>query len=149
MATKTRLQVAAELLEQGRLREAKTRLVKELRSDPRSVAGLQLLGAVAFGMSDHDEAIDYLQRASRLAPSSPGPWLNLGKALLDALRPEEAAAALEHAVRHWPDIAVGRFSYGNALLALGKLEQAAEEFRAAIRLAPDDPGPFENLALVL
>ena len=150
MATRTRLQTAAELLRQGRLSEAKTRLIKELRLTPQSAAALELLGAVAFEMGKHEEAIDYLRRAGRLAPSSPGPALNLGKALLEAGRPEEAAEVLKDAVGRWPNIPDGHFSYGNALLALTRLEPAAEEFQAAIRLAPAQAGAaYENLAVTL
>jgi protein O-GlcNAc transferase len=149
MATKTRLQVAAELLGQGRLAEAKAKLVKELRLDPQSSPAAELLGAVLFEMGKHDEAIEHLRRALRLAPSSPGPRLNLGKALLEGGRADEAVETLAEAVRRWPDIAVGRFSYANALLAKGEHRRAIEEYRVAIGLAPRDAGAYANLALAL
>jgi len=149
MSMKTRLQAAADLLHQGRLGEARTKLLKELRLTPQSAAALELLGAVTFEMGKYDEALDYLHRAARLAPTSPGPWLNLGKAQLEAGYTGEAATTLENAVRRWPDIAEGRHSYGNALLAQGRPQLAVEEYRAAIRLAPTQVGPYENLARVL
>jgi Tfp pilus assembly protein PilF len=67
MAAKTRLQSALELLGQGRLAEAKAKLVKELRLDPRSVPALELLGVVASEIGQHGEAIEHLQRAMQLA----------------------------------------------------------------------------------
>ncbi len=149
MATKTRLQAAADLLHQGRLVEARAKLLKELRLAPRSAAALELLGAVVFEMGRHDEAIEYLRRATHLAPSSPGPSLNLGKALLEAGLFHEAAATLKDTVGRWPEIPEGRFSYGNALLAQGERERAVEEYGAAIKLAPNHVGCYENLALVL
>jgi len=146
---KTRLQAAAELLQAGRLAEAKTKLLKELRLAPQSAAALQLLGAVASQMGRHDEAIGYLRRAARLAPTAPGPQLNLGTALLLARRYEEAADTLRDAVSSWPDIPEGRLSFGNALLALTKREQAAAEYHAAMRLGPRQVGTCTNLAIAL
>jgi len=149
MAAKTRLQSALELLGQRRLAEAKARLVKELRLDPRSVPALELLGVVTFEMGQHAEAIAHLQRAMQLAPTSPGPPLNLGKALLETGEHDAAAAVLEAAVRRWPQIAEGHHTYGNALAAQGKHERAAEAYRTAVRLAPAEDGLYENLALTL
>jgi predicted O-linked N-acetylglucosamine transferase (SPINDLY family) len=149
MATRTRLQAAAELLGKGRLAEARARLLKELRLAPRSAPAVELLGAVAFEMGRHDEAIDHLRLAVRLAPNTPGPRLNLGKALLETGRADEAAELLQDAVRRWPHIPEGRFSLGNALFSLAKPEQAVQEFDAAIRLAPTVAGPYFNLAVAL
>jgi predicted O-linked N-acetylglucosamine transferase (SPINDLY family) len=149
MAVKTRLQAAADLLQQGRLAEARTRLLKELRLEPQSAAALELLGVVAFEMGRHQEAFDHLRRAAQLLPSSPGPRLNLGKALLDAGRLDEADKVLEEAVRRWPDIAEGRLSYGNVHLLQGRQALAAEEYRAAIRLSPKSGDAYVNLARVL
>jgi protein O-GlcNAc transferase len=149
VATKTRLQVAVELLSQGRLAEARTRLIKELRLTPQSAQALELLGIAAFEMGNYEEAIGHLRRAGQLASSSPGPRLNLGKALLQAGRTDEAAVILEEAVRRWPQIAEGHHSLGNALLGQGKPAEAAEAYNAAIRLAPTNPGPYANLALAL
>jgi len=149
MSAKTRLQAAAELLRQGRLVEARAKLLKEVRLAPQSAAAVELLGAIAFEMGKHEEAIGYLRQAVRLAPSSPGPRLNLGKALFEAGRPDEAAEALKEAVSRWPDIPEGRLSYGNVLFDQGKLEQAIEQYRAAIRLAPAQAGAYANLALTL
>jgi len=149
MATKTRLQVAAELLQQGRLTEARARLLKELKLAPQSAPALQLLGVVAFEMGRHDEAIGHLRRAAQIAPSMPGPQLNLGKALIGAGRLDEAGKVLEEATRRWPDIAEGRMSYGNVLYAQRKPELAAEEYRAAIRLAPTWTDAYDNLARTL
>jgi protein O-GlcNAc transferase len=149
MATKTRLQVAAELMGQGRLAEAKARLVKELRLDPQSAPATELLGAVLFEMGSHGEAIEHLRRAARLAPSSPGPHLNLGRALLGAGRGDEAAETLAAAVRRWPTIAEGHLFYGNALLAKGEHKLAVDEFQASIKLAPGTPAAYANLALAL
>jgi predicted O-linked N-acetylglucosamine transferase (SPINDLY family) len=147
MATKTRLQVAAELLQQGRLAEARARLIKELRLDPQSAPASELLGAVLFEMGSRDEAIEHLRRATRLAPSSPGPSLNLGKALSAVGQLDEATAVLADAARRWPRIPEGRHSYGNALLARGERQAAIEEYRAAIALAPKQASLYINLAL--
>jgi predicted O-linked N-acetylglucosamine transferase (SPINDLY family) len=149
MAAKTRLHAAADLLRQGRLTEARTRLLKELRLEPQSAAALELLGVVTFEMGRHEEAIGHLGRAAQMLPSSPGPRLNLGKALLEAGRLDEAAKVLEEAVRRWPDIAEGRMSCGNARLLQGRLASAAEEYQAAIKLAPKSAAPYVNLARVL
>jgi predicted O-linked N-acetylglucosamine transferase (SPINDLY family) len=144
---KTRLQAAAELLHTGRLAEARTKLLKELRLSPRSAPALELLGAVASQMGRHEEAIGYLRRAADIDLSAPGPRLNLGTALLLARHYDEAADVLRHAVSRWPNIPEGRLSYGNALLALKRREQAIQEYHAALRLNPRQAGTCTNLAI--
>lgn len=146
---RTRLQAAAELLQAGRLAEARAKLVKELKLSPRSAPALELMGAVASGMGRHEEAVGHLRTAAELAPSAPGPHLNLGTALIAARRFVEAADALARAIDRWPEIPEARFSYGNALLALGRRERAAEAYRAALRLNPRQAGLCARLALAL
>jgi len=146
---KTRLQAAAELLQAGRLADAKPKLLKELRLSPDSAPALELLGAVVSGMGRHEEAIGHLRRAVSLAPSAPGPRLNLGTAQFAAGRFAEAADTLADAVRSWPDIAEGRLSYANALVALGKRKHAIQHYHAAIRLAPRQVGTCTSLAIAL
>jgi predicted O-linked N-acetylglucosamine transferase (SPINDLY family) len=90
-----------------------------------------------------------LRTCCTLSPTSPGPPLNLGKALLETGRNDAAAAVLEAAVRKWPQIGEGHHTYGNALAALGKHRQAADAYRAAIRLAPGEDSLYENLGLTL
>jgi Tfp pilus assembly protein PilF len=70
MAAKTRLQSALELLGQGRLAEAKAKLVKELRLDPRSVPALELLGVVASEMGQHGQRAMQLARLAGSASQS-------------------------------------------------------------------------------
>ena len=62
--------------------------------------------------------------------------LNLGAALVNAGRPEEALALLADYVAQHPDELQGRLSYGTALGLSGRAEEALEHFERACQLAP-------------
>lgn len=101
--------------------------------------GLALVLALAAGCSlpriaVHDD------------PLSPEEHLALGQA--DEARGDAEAAVREYrtAARHLP---LARLFLGNALYGLGRLDQAETAFRDAIRLLPDNPEAYNNLAWLL
>ncbi|MBP2687261.1 MAG: Anaphase-promoting complex, cyclosome, subunit 3, partial [Deltaproteobacteria bacterium] len=59
----------------------------------------------------------------------PKGWYNLGVALFENGRHEEAAAAFREVVRWQPGHARARFNLGKVSLALGRGGQAVREFR--------------------
>ncbi len=71
---------------------------------------------------------------------------NLGKALLDAGRLEEALAASRAAAGQAPDDVKAHANAGVALIRLGRLEEAEERLRHALSLDPRHPVVLQNLA---
>ena len=79
-------------------------------------------------------------------PTARGAQQNLGKALLDAQRPEEALAASRAAMEHAPDDVKAHANAGVALIRLGRLDEAEERLRRALAIDPRHPIALQNLA---
>jgi len=80
---------------------------------------------------------------------NPECWLahnNLGLALADSGRLQEAIESYQQALRLKPDYISTHNSLGVALLKLGRFEEAIEHYRQAIRLKPDYAKALNNLA---
>ena len=78
-------------------------------------------------------------------------WLihaNLGGALLDSGRAEEAIPHEREALRIRPDYAVARGNLGQALEQTGRHAEAIEQFELSLRLRPNDANAHNNLAAV-
>ncbi|HZU38253.1 MAG TPA: serine/threonine-protein kinase [Gemmataceae bacterium] len=80
------------------------------------------------------EEIRFATVAVGLRPDSPGTHLNLGLALFDAGRSDEAITEYRHAIRLQDHYAEAHNNLGVAFGAKGQLDQAIEEFQHAIRL---------------
>jgi tetratricopeptide (TPR) repeat protein len=79
-------------------------------------------------------------------------WLvhaNLGGALLDRGRFEEAIAEEREALRIRPNYTVALSNLGQALEQTGRHDEAIEQFELSLRLRPDDANTHNNLAGVL
>jgi serine/threonine-protein kinase len=74
---------------------------------------------------------------------------NLGTALRDQGKLDEAVAELREAIRLQPDFAPAHSNLGTALRAQGKVAEAVAEHREAIRLQPDYAIAHANLGLAL
>src|SRR5262249_19235221 len=77
------------------------------------------------------EAARFLTAAVALRPQSPGPWLNLGLALMRAGRPGDAEAAFRRAIDRKPDYVTAHRNLGLVLLEQGRPDEAIAEFRRA------------------
>jgi Flp pilus assembly protein TadD len=74
---------------------------------------------------------------------------NLGAALVDAGRSEEAVARLEAAVRLRPDRAGIRSNLGQALANAGRTDEAVAQYREALRIDPGNARVHNNLGVAL
>lgn len=109
-----------------------------LALDPGHAAGRNLAGLAAIGLGREEEGLALLRESTRLEPSNPALWLNLGGELLRLRQSEEALAAF----RQPAAVAVGGpalLGQGNCLAELDRLEEAA----ACYRQVP--PGSAEAL----
>jgi serine/threonine protein kinase/Flp pilus assembly protein TadD len=85
----------------------------------------------------HEEATRFLTVAAALRPDSHGVRCDLGTALIDAGRRDEAVVAYRHAIRLKADCSIAHFGLGSALGEQGQLEEAIAACRRAIELKPD------------
>jgi tetratricopeptide (TPR) repeat protein len=81
-------------------------------------------------------------------PSAWMPHYNLGKALSDQGRTDEAIAQYREALRLKPDYAEAHSNLGSSLGQQGKLTEACEHWEAALRIKPDMAEAHYNLGFV-
>ena len=84
-------------------------------------------------------------RRSGSSPTTPIAHTNLGIALRDQGKLDEAIAEYRKAIRLKPDLAEAHHNLGIALASQGKLDEAIAEYRKAIRLKPDVAEAHINL----
>ena len=73
---------------------------------------------------------------------------NLGTALLDAQRPEDALAAFRLATKQRPDHVKAHTNTGTSLMRLGRTDEAAKSLRRALEINPRHGISLLNLAAV-
>ncbi len=83
------------------------------------------------------------------APNLPDVHSNLGAALADLGRLDEAEAAYRRAIALQPDFPAACNNLGNALKIQGRLDDAEAAYRRAIALKPDFDGAYSNLGATL
>ncbi|MDJ0951838.1 MAG: tetratricopeptide repeat protein, partial [Alphaproteobacteria bacterium] len=143
------LALAKQFYLAGRLPEA-DRLCREvLRGDPDQFEALFLLSAIARKTKDNHAAVDLLSRAIGVSPNHPGAQNNLGNALYDLGRAEEAASCFNRALAVKPDYAQAHFNLGRALKITSGLEAAVASYRRALAIKPDYPQALNNLGNAL
>jgi len=95
------------------------------------------------------EALRYATAALALRPESPGVRVNLGIALQDLNRYDEAIAQFREAARLRPDYATAYNQLGSVLDDQGKLDEAVAMYRRALEIAPNDALTYHNLGYTL
>jgi serine/threonine-protein kinase len=95
------------------------------------------------------EALRYLTVAVALRPDSPGAHLNLGVALADQGRAEEAIACYHKALALEPKYATAHNNLGTALADQGRVDEAIACYRKAIVLDPNYAPAHYNLGAEL
>jgi len=108
-----------------------------LERDPRHFGALQLTGLIHYQRGAPAAAADWIGRALAVNPASPEAHSNLGLALLDLKRPEEALAAHERSLTLRPNVPDSLNNRGNALQALNRPGDALVDYDRALQLRPD------------
>jgi len=108
-----------------------------LERDPRHFGALHLTGLIHYQRGAPAAAADWIGRALAVNPASPEAHSNLGLALLDLKRPEEALAAHERSLTLRPNVPDSLNNRGNALQALNRPGDALVDYDRALQLRPD------------
>lgn len=133
---------AQKLIQQGKLAEAKTSLLAELKRHPSSVDGYSLLGIVESEQGDYTNALAAFQQAVRLAPNSAKTHINLGNFYLTQRKTGLAEKQFRAALRTDPDNRDGNYDLGLLLMARQQPAQAISYFE---RVRPRDAATELNL----
>jgi predicted O-linked N-acetylglucosamine transferase (SPINDLY family) len=143
------LREASALRDQGRLREAESRLQAILEARPKECAALKLLGDTRLGLGRASEAVPCYEAALAHGGSDDAQTLaNLGQALVAAGRAEEAVAVFDRALRvhRDPELYAAR---ANVLYGLQRYDEALAGYADVLRQRPDHLDAGTNLGNAL
>ncbi len=133
----------------GRLQYAEPIYRRVLAADPRCADAWHLLGLLSGQSGDPKLAVEYIRRAIDLKPGEPVFHGNLGNALRDQGRLDEAVACYRRALELKPDYAQAHNNLGVALSDLGRTDEAIAAYRRATQLRPDFAEAYNNLGNAL
>jgi tetratricopeptide (TPR) repeat protein len=129
----------------GELPRAESLYRQTLRIDPQHVDAWHLLGVARLQQRDHAGARENIQRAMGLGGRSAAMHANLGSALRELGRLDEAERHLRRAVELAPETAGFHYNLGNCLRDLRRLTEAIDAYRAALERAPHSAETYNNL----
>lgn len=145
----SRLKQGLERQRAGAADEAERVYRSVLAGNADCVPALNLLGALCINTGRAGEAVALISRALELSPGDPQGYLNLGLALRNLERLEEAGRALSHSLAIRPQHALARNCMGSVLLDSGKPAEAIEHFNVALELNRDYAECLSNKAQAL
>jgi CHAT domain-containing protein/tetratricopeptide (TPR) repeat protein len=141
------------LARQGRLQEAADAYREAIRLDPNLANAYNNLAEVLQDLGQPQEADQAQAQASAILSNANSAnvvdYINLGRALGNQGKHEEAIAAYELAIEINPTLGTTHNNLGNSLRSLERLEEAAEAYRRAIELTPTLVVAYNNLGFVL
>ena len=133
----------------GRLEVAELLYRQLLDAEPEHPEATYLLGVVELQRGNAERAVYFLERATRLDPTSAEVLNHYGIALKAAGRLEEAGQAFDQSIARDPRFAEAHYNRGTVLQATGVYETAAEAFRNAIAHDSEYADAHLNLGGVL
>ncbi len=134
------LQALAGLEEkQGRSKEARESLEKDLQLEPPSVPVLIRLAKLAYQAADLEGAVGYLAHARDLEPENASVHFFFGMVCIELKLPPEAKQSLKEAVRLNPNNPYYHYALGAVLLQEKNPDEAIPHFRQYRDARPDDP----------
>ena len=123
------LEEAQALLGQGLLDQAKEKIQQELRENPSSVEGYNLLGIVCTEQKDYASALGALQHALTLDPNSKKTRNNLGNVYVAQEKPELAEKEFRSVLHQDSANLDANYNLGLLLLAKGLPTEAILHFQ--------------------
>ncbi|MBS0519737.1 MAG: tetratricopeptide repeat protein [Proteobacteria bacterium] len=122
---------------QGRLDEAEQCYRSVLARQPTHFHALHFSGLIHYQRGAHADAADWISRAIAVDPNVPEAHSNLGLALQELRRYDEALAAHQRSLELKPGAPEALNNRGNVLLALNRPQEALVDYDEALRQKPD------------
>ena len=124
--------------------DARASSERALRLDGGNAAAHSTLASLAIPQGDWDTAILHLDQFLKVFPDAGAAWGDLGLALANAGRDEEALVAFQRSLALDSEQAVTRFNAGLNLRRLGREQEAVEHLNRAAEL--DSRGEIGRMA---
>lgn len=127
----------------GDLSTAKSAYIKVIKSDPKNIVALQLLGTLFLQQGHLSEAQALLSKAIEYDPTYVDAYQNRAVLFKKIGKYEQAVGDLEIVLTLNPN-AIAHFNYANLLSHMGHFDRALIEYDAAIWLDPKNENFFTN-----
>ena len=134
---------------EGSYRKATEKCQEMIREKPGLSEAYGLLGTIRLQQRDYGGAVEYLQKAFELAPEKHLYHSDLGVALVELGRADEALKHFEEAVRLEPRSSELFTDFGIGLNRLRRFSEAEGKFRKALELDPLDEQAHGGLGAAL
>ena len=136
-AVNSKLQQGLAFHNRGQLDRAEVIYREVLAIAPDDFDALHLMGMLEGQRGNATGAVDWMSQALRINPHAASAHSNLGVALLELNRPEEALASFDRALALKPEFVDALNGQGIALIQLQRPERALPSFDRALALRPD------------
>jgi len=143
------VQQAIDFHQAGNLIEAERLYRAILAETPDNPDALALFGVLLDGKGEHERAVELIGKATKLDPKTPLFQLQLGNALMNLKRTDEAIAVFRNAAALQPTLSEAHYNIGNALRRIDDWKGAIASYCEAVRLNPGYAQAYNNLALAL
>jgi tetratricopeptide (TPR) repeat protein len=144
LATTIHQQMGFSLIQMKKYPEALEHLQKVLDADPTNVQIRVITAQAALEGGMIDRGLEMLKSLDDGAIKTPDAFFNVGVALINANRPEDAIVYFGKSVALDAAYADGYFRRGLAYLQLGKTAEAKTDLQKFVELSPE--GPEADLA---
>ena len=143
------LKEAFALHTKGKFAEAERAYTELLRRQPGNFQALHLYGVLELQRGQSEHGMELLRQSLALEPRQPLAHRDLGNALQQSGRLEEAVASYDRALVLKPDLADVHNNRGIVLAALQRPHEALASYGRAIALKPDYAQAYNNRGTVL
>jgi tetratricopeptide (TPR) repeat protein len=133
----------------GQLSDAELRYREILAIDPNHVESLHLLGVIAHQTGRNEVAVDLIGKAIALNDRIPAFHNNIGLALREINRAQDAVIHYTRALDLKPDYAEARTNLGKLLREQGKLDEALAQYRHVLAFKPESAEAHNDVANAL
>jgi len=137
-----------KLLNQGLVAQAEAALKQLLQRQPQHADALQMSAMLRMKRADWAGALDSLEQVLTISGAVPATLNNLGIALRELGRHDEAIAAFDKALSMQPGYAAAWINKGNSLRRIGRPQDAIHVYRSALEhMSSPDPRVLHALGL--
>lgn len=137
-----------ELIKQGKKGKANEAARAALTANPVDQNVMALLASLCVERGELPQAEALLRRSLGIDPTTPTPWLNLGRLFQQLNRWGEALKLYEDAARIFRQNETILATLGQLYQRAGRFAEAAEAFRTATTLAPESAESWMSLGVV-